>query len=46
LDFVVWPQDYKRQVSDDYLIVGKAYLEAGKLEELQTILQAQINKLV
>lgn len=45
VDFVVWPVDYKREVSESLLILGTEYTEARRLEELRAILGKYIERL-
>ncbi|MFN8489336.1 MAG: hypothetical protein U0350_17265 [Caldilineaceae bacterium] len=46
IDFVVWPESYKQILADNYIILGAQYTNAAYLDQLRTLLQEQITKLV
>jgi hypothetical protein len=46
VDFVVWPEDYRRYVSDHHLILGVQYLEPTQADILRALLKAHIARLV
>jgi hypothetical protein len=46
VDFVMWPADYMRVVSDTYVVLGKRYLGPAETTTLQEILRELIARLV
>ncbi len=46
LDFVTWPKDYNKSVSNRRIVLGIGYLQPEKLAELNEILQRLILGLV
>ena len=46
LDFVIWPEDYQREVSGSHIVLGRQYLEAAKCDRLRALLKEYILKLV
>ncbi len=45
VDFVYWPYDYRREVSEDHLVLGAAYLDAERSAELGALLRSKVDQL-
>ncbi|MCL5997163.1 MAG: hypothetical protein M1546_14070 [Chloroflexi bacterium] len=46
VDFVVWPPDYRRIISDTYVVLGKRYLDPAQATTLRGLLQELVARLV
>ncbi len=42
LDFTRWPSDYRREVAEDHAVLGVAYLEASRLEDLRAVVESRM----
>ncbi len=46
VDFVIWPEDYRRDISDHHLVLGVQYLDPSRITVLLTTLNTYIARLV
>jgi hypothetical protein len=46
LDFTRWPEDYKRAVSENHLVLGIGYLGDARINDLRALLRSHISELI
>ncbi len=44
VDFVIWPEDYRHEISSRHLVLGVQYLEPVQVDALRTLIKTYIAK--
>lgn len=46
LHFTRWPEDYRRAVSENHLVLGIGYLDDARIDDLRAVLCSHISELI